>query len=43
MPNDGLDAKIRQQNIKMAMKRNLFKRNISEDLDYADCIKNPSY
>lgn len=38
------DAKLQQQRLRMSMRRNILRRTLSEDLQWADCIKNdPSF
>jgi hypothetical protein len=38
------DAKLQQQRLRMSMRRNILRRTLSEDLQWANCIKNdPSF
>lgn len=34
------DFKLQQQRLQMSMRRNILRRNLSEDLIWADCMKN---
>lgn len=44
LSDEYFDAKLQQQRLKMSMRRNILRRTLSEDLQWADCIKNdPSF